>query len=73
MNIERQLMDEPRSIPDYADVMTEEQWFHSVKCGSFIPYDGSGHWAAGQFMDISTDVWVHDKPLWATHVAWFNK
>lgn len=60
-------------IPEYADLMTIDEWKSSVACGGFIPYDGDGHWATADKMDDSSDVWVGEEPKWATHVAWFNR
>ena len=60
-----------QAIPDYADVMTLEDWEESVQCGAFIPNDGSGYWCKDG-KESGDSVWSTD-PEDATHVAWYNK
>lgn len=64
---------ELKEIPEYADVMTIEEWGDSVACGGFIPDDGGGCWATTEGMDNGSNVWDGEPPEWATHVAWFNR
>lgn len=62
-----------KKIPDYAEIMTAEEWEKAVEAGAYIPYDGSGYWAIkDKGMDTNTYCFG-PKPDWATHVAWFNK
>lgn len=57
---------------DYGDIMPIAEFVECVKCGGFIPYDGSGNWATEtQISDQS--VWETKAPEWATHVAWYNR
>ncbi len=61
--------------PDYADVMTKEEWLESIRCGAFIPDDGCGYWAKeidGSILESGVDCFT-EPPDDATHVAWYNK
>lgn len=58
-------------IPDYAHVMTVDDFLEQAAGGMFIPYDGIGYWCKdgkeskdGVFYTLSED---------ATHVAWYNR
>lgn len=59
-------------LPGYGDLFTVAEFANDVKHGMFIPDDGSGYWATATQMS-RLSVWRHEKPDWATHVAWFNK
>jgi hypothetical protein len=59
-------------IPDYARIMTVEEWVGGLESTAFTPDDGSGYWATEKIMDRNCDAF-DKKPDWATHVAWFNK
>ncbi len=58
-------------IPDYADVMTVEEWKDNVDGGLFVPDDGEGYWCKGN-KESRDSVW-ESKAEDATHVAWYNK
>jgi len=66
-----------KSIPDYGDHMTMEEWLECVECGGFIDYDGSGNYAtATQMSDkevVPSDVKKGSIDKSFTHVVWFNK
>lgn len=64
-----------RKIPDYADVMTVEEYLENVKNGGFIDYDGYGYAVKGDKMSDKIKVWPSDEtvPHGATHIAWFNR
>ncbi len=57
------------------DLMTLAEWDTSVTAGAFCPDDGSGCYATETHMHRASYK-VFDKssrPVWATHIAWFNK
>jgi len=62
-------------IPDFADVMTKDDFIVQVlQNGFFTPDDGSGYPAKDGKMDRTRDVFpLAGIPDDATHVAWFNK
>ncbi len=76
-------------IPDFADIMTIEEWLNGVESGCFIDYDGHGYWATSthqskksaveELYESSMVLPSHitklkiKPPSWATHVAWYNK
>lgn len=59
-------------IPEYAHIMTEQEWKSNVRAGAYCSCDGSGYWATDRGMDPNADAF-DNQPDWATHVAWFNK
>lgn len=64
-------------IPEYADVMSLEDFIECVKSGGFIDYDGEGNYVLdGKETNISifpSDV-KHDAIRWEfDSVAWYNK
>lgn len=64
-------------IPLYGDMMTMEEFIHSVNSGEFIDYDGCGNYANEDKMsdivvipsDITSGVYRKD----FTHIVWFNR
>ena len=60
-----------REVPDYADIMTVEDWKSAVADGCFCNYDGSGYWVKDGKQ--SRDEVFGTPQLDATHVAWYNK
>lgn len=58
-------------IPDYADIMTVEEWQEQADRANFIPYDGEGHWCKDG-KESQDSVWETPAED-ATHVAWYNK
>lgn len=58
-------------VPEYADVMTVEEWLDAVNSGLFVTYDGSGYWVKDN--KESNDEVFSSKPEDATHVTWYNK
>lgn len=65
-------MVEFRPVPDYADVMSAEDWSNCVRVGAFIPDDGDGYWCKNGIYESNVSCWK-PKPEWATHVAWYNR
>lgn len=59
-------------IPDYADLMTLEDFTEYVRDGCFIEYDGDGYYATAT-EESQINVWNEPPPDWATHVTWYNK
>jgi len=57
---------------DYSDIMTIEEFEECVKCGSFIPDDGSGYYGTETHYNYLS-VWSYIAPKGATHVHWYNK
>jgi hypothetical protein len=63
------------------DMMTLKYFAECVASGAFIDYDGYGEWAReNEISDLSvypSDVVDQDinrvAPIWATHVAWYNR
>jgi len=67
-----------RSIPEWGDCMTIEEWESNCRTRSFIDSDGSGYFAKNEKRSNVTaspsSVTRGDSPPdWATHVVWFNK
>jgi hypothetical protein len=65
-------------IPDYADVMSVDEWLHAVECGGFIDYDGHGYYVRDDKMDrnqLAKPSTAKEQPPKEgyTHVAWFNR
>lgn len=61
-------------IPDYADVITFEEFQDYVRMGAFIPDDGDGYYATETHMWRYPSVWDGSTiPHGTTHIAWFNK
>lgn len=64
-------------VPDYADVMSVEEYLDAVRGGGFIDYDGFGHPVADGKEDdeifIKPSKGAAAIPSWATHVAWYNR
>lgn len=65
---------------DIGDLMTYERWTECVESGGFIDYDGWGYYATRKGCDRRNQLrpsqykkGENPKPLWATHVLWFNK
>ncbi len=66
-----------RSIPEYGDHMTLEEWKDGVASGGFIDYDGYGELAT---KDGCSDIEIHPSqlngflfPSWCTHIVWYNR
>lgn len=57
--------------PDYGTAYTAGQWEQHLKDGSINGDDGIGYWATES--GVSGVDAFGDRPVWATHVAWFNK
>lgn len=55
------------------EIMTIEEFSNCVKCGAFVPSDGSGHWGTETHYTYEGSVWSGMSPHGATHVHWFNK
>ena len=57
-------------------VYTIEEFFKYVKTGSFIPYDGIGHFHDGE-QETKRSVWATDLSLLELkkypYVCWYNK
>ena len=60
-------------IPNYADLLTIDEFMEMVEDGSIIEDDGGGYFSNGDRMNRSLDAFESDVPDDATHVAWFNK
>ena len=74
-------------VKEKDDLMTVEEFIKSVTDGSFIDYDGHGHWATetkelgyGGYGISSSNVYPSQilsgkktPPQWATHVVWYNR
>lgn len=85
MNVERQLMEEPRAIGFDCDVIEADEFMWGIRYGVFTEDGGHGFWACQQYYDQKTPIFtlampginaplsVTKRPEWATHVAWFNK
>jgi hypothetical protein len=62
-------------VPEYADVMTVEDFRQSVRSGAFIDYDGFGH-PVRDGLEARISVrpsTVASIPKDATHIAWYNR
>lgn len=59
-------------VPEYAELMSLEEWQNAVEAGAFIPDDGTGYYATATKMNREACSFG-PAPAWATHVAWFNK
>lgn len=55
------------------DVMTIKDFRDCVRCGAFIPSDGSGCYGTETHYTWDWSVWHNAPPDGATHVHWFNK
>lgn len=57
------------------DVYLLKDFVENVKIGLFNEFDGSGYWATETHYDIESpfDFEKPKRPIWATHVVWFNK
>lgn len=67
-----------RPISEYADVMTLYKFRRAVADGLFIDYDGVGFYANEDEEDETfyvrpSEIVKHQAPVWATHVAWYNR
>ena len=61
-------------IPDYADVMTIQEFNGAVEDGFIINGDGIGYYVKNNKMNRKLEVfYTVEEPKDATHVAWFNK
>lgn len=67
-------------IPDYGDLLTIKEFLENVKSGTFIDYDGYGHWATATHILSGENVYPSackglnvKSPPRATHVVWFNR
>jgi hypothetical protein len=60
-------------LPDDGELLSMAEWKQAVACGSFIPYDGDGHWVYGDRMDSESDSFQMPPPELATGVMWFNR
>lgn len=59
-------------VPDFADLMTIEEFREHVDCGSISSRDGSAY-AVRDGKESRDEIDVHAIPASATHVAWYNK
>lgn len=71
---QNQEYDEP--IPDYAEILTVEEFKLACEAGAYIDYDGYGYAIKNGFMN--TNIWIYPSkldeiPLDASHICWFNK
>jgi hypothetical protein len=79
LGIERDHVSGPDSwpIPDYADVMTMDEFIENVETGGFIDYDGHGYYATKtnhtSKVVVPSDVTCGRIDLRYSHVAWFNR
>lgn len=71
-----------KHIPDYADVMTIDEFDQAVADGSFIDYDGTGYAVVDNmesWIQVRPSDMLHRaqgfflKKLGFTHVAWYNR
>ena len=64
-----------KSLPSEEDgyVFSKQEWVEMVRCGTFIPDDGSGYWATDKGYDRTLPVFHGQMPEDATHVVWYNK
>jgi hypothetical protein len=64
----------PEMVPhdEFGELMTASEFDSDVEYKVFTPDDGSGYWATSTEMS-KLSVWSFDKPVWATHVMWYNK
>lgn len=62
----------------FADLYTLADFRDSIKCGAFIPSDGSGYFGTETHFSYDHEVWemmenLQTKPEGATHIHWYNK
>jgi len=65
-----------RSIPDYGDVMTVEEFTTAVEAGGFVDYDGFGNPAKDGRMDGKLFIIpsrIDEVPKDCTHIVWYNR
>lgn len=60
-------------IPSYGVHMTMDEFIGLINYNVLTPDDGHGCWATDMVMDDNSNVFVLQKPNWATHVVWFNR
>lgn len=62
-------------VPEYADLMTKEEFIESAEEGFFIDYDGHGYPVKDNMMNNDHVIYPSDCnfPDDATHIAWFNR
>lgn len=64
-------------IPNYAYVITVEEFLASCRDGWFIDYDGFGEPIKDNLVDgsyrLNPSEMPHNMPADATHVAWYNR
>lgn len=66
----------PEPVPDWADLMTLQEFVDAVSCGFFIDDDGIGRYVRDGLMygDVRpSDIRSGPTVVEFTHVAWFNK
>lgn len=75
----REMTEPPTKVDTDCDLMTIQKFMEVVKSGMITDDDGSAEWgtrdgASGLSVDCSFEEDLNKyRPLWATHVAWFNK
>lgn len=62
----------------WGEVYTLSEFHESLKCGAFIPSDGSGYFGNETHYSFDYSVWgmierMESRPKGATHIHWFNK
>lgn len=77
--------DRPEMIEiKHGDLMHFDDWRRCVCSGGFVDYDGFGVWSDGKRIPVrSYDNRMivpsqykegrYEKPMWATHVVWYNR
>jgi hypothetical protein len=64
-------------IPDYADLMTLEEFAAGCRCTAYTAYDGHGYYATTERMSairvVPARIASGEIEPGFTHVAWFNK
>ena len=64
-----------KSNLSYCDLMPLDYFISCAKCGSFIPYDGTGYYVDAEGNELGYINWynIADCPENAVYIAWYNK
>lgn len=68
-------MSEPKLTPidfEMCELMTVKEFMACVNAHAITRDDGIGYWATATHEDENMVCW-NPPPVWATHVAWYNK
>lgn len=70
-------MNNLKKLPDYGYLLPLDEWKDEVRCGTFLPSDGTGNFATEISMTTTFDedniFDLESIPEWVTHIMWFNK